>query len=384
MTENTTTSAAPAATQPEAIGLALDVLREMLSDPDQRLDQCPARMARANQAARALAGVQAAPAAQEVEPAGYRISDPNEPDIGSWLSETPARTKYGLLSEPLYAHPPRPQADAGAVPEGWRLVPVEPTPEMVAAIPWPTNVTPTLGLDCYRAMLAAAPQAPAAATAVALEEAWRAGWAACRDAEYVGEEAEDWAWGASATNSLAIDIEQSAPAAAVAPAEAVERIVHLRADRARRIYVAGPMTGLPEYNFPAFNAAADRLRAEGWQVENPAEHGHVEGADWADYLRWDISRITTCGAIYLLPGWPSSKGANLEVHIAGVLGLQVILADGAEPVAAAPTQEAEDAARYRWLLRNYLSFSVCTEAIKHGSLDAAIDAARARQEGGGA
>ena len=115
-----------------------------------------------------------------------------------------------------------------------------------------------------------------------------------------------------------------------APAEAVQRIVHLRADRERRVYVAGPMTGLPEYNFPMFNATAARLRSEGWHVENPAEHGHVDGAGWSDYLRWDISRIATRGAIYLLPGWSKSKGATLEVHIAGVLGLQVLLADGKE------------------------------------------------------
>ncbi|WP_243021723.1 DUF4406 domain-containing protein [Simplicispira sedimenti] len=120
------------------------------------------------------------------------------------------------------------------------------------------------------------------------------------------------------------------PQADSAPAEAVQRIVHLRADRERRVYVAGPMTGLPEYNFPLFNATAARLRSEGWHVENPAEHGHVDGAGWSDYLRWDISRIATCGAIYLLPGWSKSKGATLEVHIAGVLGLQVLLADGAE------------------------------------------------------
>lgn len=60
-----------------------------------------------------------------------------------------------------------------------------------------------------RRLLAAAPHAPAAAP---LEKAFRAGWAACRDAEYVGEAAEDEAWGASEINGLAIDIEQSAPA----------------------------------------------------------------------------------------------------------------------------------------------------------------------------
>ena len=46
---------------------------------------------------------------------------------------------------------------APAVPPGWKLVPVEPTPEMVAAIPYPLSVTPNTGIQCYSAMLKAAP-----------------------------------------------------------------------------------------------------------------------------------------------------------------------------------------------------------------------------------
>jgi hypothetical protein len=38
-----------------------------------------------------------------------------------------------------------------------------------------------------------------------------------------------------------------------------------------RAYIAGPMTGLPEFNFPAFHAAAASLRARGFEVENPAQ-----------------------------------------------------------------------------------------------------------------
>lgn len=38
------------------------------------------------------------------------------------------------------------------------------------------------------------------------------------------------------------------------------------------IYLCGPMTGLPEYNYPAFHAAAAELRAQGWRVVNPAEN----------------------------------------------------------------------------------------------------------------
>ncbi len=126
------------------------------------------------------------------------------------------------------------------------------------------------------------------------------------------------------------------PTDAARASDQVARIVHLRADREKRIYIAGPMTGLPEFNFPAFNAKAVELRAEGWHVENPAEHGHVKGARWADYLRWDISRIVTCGAIYLLPDWETSKGAQLEVYIGKALGLTFHGADAARASGEAP------------------------------------------------
>lgn len=36
-------------------------------------------------------------------------------------------------------------------------------------------------------------------------------------------------------------------------------------------YLAGPMTGLPDLNFPTFHARAAELRALGHEVVNPAE-----------------------------------------------------------------------------------------------------------------
>jgi len=116
------------------------------------------------------------------------------------------------------------------------------------------------------------------------------------------------------------------------PSGEIERIKHLPADRIRRIYIAGPMTGLPELNFPAFAAKAAELRALGWHVENPAEHGHVEDAVWSDYMRWDLARLVTCSTVALLPGWSKSKGATLELHVAQMLGLAVSLCDGAEEI----------------------------------------------------
>ena len=99
--------------------------------------------------------------------------------------------------------------------------------------------------------------------------------------------------------------------------------VRLPASRAGRVYLAGPMTGLPELNFPAFTQEAERLRDEGLQVLNPADHGIVDGADWADYLRHDIAGLASCERIHLLRGWTKSKGACLEMTIAKALGMTV-------------------------------------------------------------
>jgi hypothetical protein len=99
--------------------------------------------------------------------------------------------------------------------------------------------------------------------------------------------------------------------------------VRLPSARTDRVYLAGPMTGIAELNFPAFNQEAERLRAEGLQVLNPADHGIVDGADWADYLRHDIAGLSSCERIHLLRGWTKSKGACLEMTIAKALGMTV-------------------------------------------------------------
>ena len=91
-----------------------------------------------------------------------------------------------------------------------------------------------------------------------------------------------------------------------------------------RIYIAGPCTGYPDLNFPAFHAAAARLRAAGHHVENPAEINADPSAEWLDCMRADIARLVTCDAIHLLPGWSKSRGACLEHQIAVGLGLEII------------------------------------------------------------
>lgn len=91
----------------------------------------------------------------------------------------------------------------------------------------------------------------------------------------------------------------------------------------RRVYLSGPMTGLPELNFPAFHAAAQRLRNEGLQVVNPAEINPGHTLSWQACMRADIQALCDCDTIALLPGWEGSAGAHLELHIAHRLGLRI-------------------------------------------------------------
>lgn len=97
--------------------------------------------------------------------------------------------------------------------------------------------------------------------------------------------------------------------------------------RMNRIYIAGPMRGYADKNFPAFVAAAELFRADGWQVENPVEiaaevHGDNQDLAPTEYLRADLVRICGgCTAIALLPGWEASTGARAEVAVGITLGL---------------------------------------------------------------
>ena len=92
-----------------------------------------------------------------------------------------------------------------------------------------------------------------------------------------------------------------------------------------KVYLSGPMTGIPDYNFPAFEAAAKELRARDQEVFSPHELGVDPAKTWADYLRADIRALVDCDAVVCLPGWEQSKGASLEVYIAKALEMPVLM-----------------------------------------------------------
>lgn len=96
--------------------------------------------------------------------------------------------------------------------------------------------------------------------------------------------------------------------------------------REKRIYVAGPMSGMKDLNYPAFNAKATELRAAGHHVENPAENDPPKCESWLGYMRMAVRQLSTCDAVYMLPGWSRSKGACIEHQLAVDLGLEIITA----------------------------------------------------------
>lgn len=110
------------------------------------------------------------------------------------------------------------------------------------------------------------------------------------------------------------------------------------------VYLAGPMRGIPNFNFPAFKAATAMLRASHYTVFSPAERdeavhginvsasptGNLEdvkatGFSLRDALGADMEWICRyADAIALLPGWEKSKGATAERALAEALGLEII------------------------------------------------------------
>lgn len=116
------------------------------------------------------------------------------------------------------------------------------------------------------------------------------------------------------------------------------------------IYVAGPMRGLPEHNYPAFNSAAAMLRAAGAHVVNPVEVNHGADDDGTQppefYVRRDLTAMlgvrapgalgfgsAGCNAIALLPGWERSVGARCEATVALTLGFRFYDATTGEQIA---------------------------------------------------
>lgn len=91
------------------------------------------------------------------------------------------------------------------------------------------------------------------------------------------------------------------------------------------IYLSGPMTGLPDNNYPEFNRIAAELRGMGYTVENPAENQpNKPEMSWSDWMRLAIVQMMRADRVVFLRGWDKSAGARLEFKLATELGIQCV------------------------------------------------------------
>lgn len=94
-----------------------------------------------------------------------------------------------------------------------------------------------------------------------------------------------------------------------------------------RLYIAGPMTGFHDFNYPAFRAAETALRAAGYDVENPVDNDDGKEHPWNWFMKAALAQVIVCQGIAVLDGWHNSKGAWLEVTVAKALSMQVETVD---------------------------------------------------------
>ncbi len=110
----------------------------------------------------------------------------------------------------------------------------------------------------------------------------------------------------------------------------------------RRVYIAGPMTGLHLWNFPAFDEAKKFLDTMGYEPVSPADNDRKNGMDefhppdksnavLKDLIIWDLTAVADSWGIYLLKGWMRSPGARLEHDLARFLDKKVFIQGEFEP-----------------------------------------------------
>lgn len=151
----------------------------------------------------------------------------------------------------------------------------------------------------------------------------------------------------------------------------------LNNDKQYTIYLAGPMTNIAKFNFPAFHDATDYLRSNGWRVLSPAEKdldqiplermvtipGYAEGDivkycancefTMANVMEWDLPAIMQSDGIVLLEGWEKSTGARYERMVAEALARDIWLMTGINEHSGYTLTRDPDPTRLTTFLRGF-------------------------------
>lgn len=118
-----------------------------------------------------------------------------------------------------------------------------------------------------------------------------------------------------------------------------------------KVYIAGPMTGMPMNNRIAFESASALLKVNRYrfsEVVNPFDiiYKHASDRNLSFYqtefeylsadkkayeacIKDEMDALATCTAIYLLRGWENSVGARRELAYALEHDMEVVLENGA-------------------------------------------------------
>lgn len=114
-----------------------------------------------------------------------------------------------------------------------------------------------------------------------------------------------------------------------------------------KVYIAGPMAGIPQFNYPLFNLVDELLQRSGFETVNPARMDEyqdtaiahsgdpatglgVDPKSRAAFLKRDFYYLSQCDGIVMLPGWQGSTGANCELWVAHMMGLEVFVMEETE------------------------------------------------------
>lgn len=96
-------------------------------------------------------------------------------------------------------------------------------------------------------------------------------------------------------------------------------------ERKTKIYISGPITGTDDY-MERFKEAEERLKAEGYEVINPAKVNGMlpESTSYQEYMAMSFTMLPMAAGIYMMKGWQQSHGACAERNLAERLSMEII------------------------------------------------------------
>lgn len=95
--------------------------------------------------------------------------------------------------------------------------------------------------------------------------------------------------------------------------------------RKTKIYISGPITGTDDY-MERFERAEEQLKAEGYEVINPAKVNGMlpKSTSYQEYMAMSVTMLKMAAGIYMLKGWRKSRGARAENMMAEILSMRII------------------------------------------------------------